>query len=243
LLGEPVKLSVVLEPLVDADVAAANVEFEAQVDQILRENIRSGVLIESVFIAGNPSIVFALISTDVDPDSEPLASEIQAAEAALTEAGGLPVKLQVLSTDAEVGQEVEASNAVFADIIEKTLNESLEIGELVGFTFDVGNPFIVEVTITTELDQTSNEFLANIKATENALTAALGIPVLLDVTVQSPGTFPATPTTPAIAPTEAVPSPEPTIEPTPLDDSAEATDEPPTATEEPAPTVEASPTP
>jgi uncharacterized hydrophobic protein (TIGR00271 family) len=184
LLGQPVKLSVVLEPLVDADVAAANVEFETQVDRILRQSIQSGELIEAVFIPGNPTIVFALISTDTDPDSEPLVSEIQAAEEALTTAARVPVELQILTTGVERSDEVESSNVAFAETIEKTLNESLQNSELVGFTFEVGNPFIVEATIRTELDRTSDEFLLNIEAAEGALSDALGVQVLLDVTVQ-----------------------------------------------------------
>jgi hypothetical protein len=184
LLDQPVKLFVVLEPLVDADVVAANIEFETQVDRLLRQSIQSGELIESVFIPGNPTIVFALISTDADPDTEPLASEIQAAEAALTNAARVPVELQILTTAAERGGEVESSNAAFAGTIEKILNESLQNSELVSFTFEVGNPFIIEATISTELDRTSDEFVVNVETTEDALSDALGIPVMLDVTFQ-----------------------------------------------------------
>jgi len=78
LLGEPVKLSVVLEPLVDADVAAANLAIKSQIDEILEQTIQSGTVVESIFLAGNPSIVFALVSTDADPGTEPFASEIMA---------------------------------------------------------------------------------------------------------------------------------------------------------------------
>ena len=94
LLGEPVKLSVVLDPLVDADVAAANQTIKEQIDQILEKTIQSGKLVDSVFIAGNPTIVFALVSTGADPGKEPFASEIKDAEAAMTDAAGLPVELQ-----------------------------------------------------------------------------------------------------------------------------------------------------
>jgi hypothetical protein len=234
LLDQPVKLSVVLEPLLDADVAETNIEFESQINQIVRENIQSGTLIESVFFPGNPTIVFALISTDSDPISEPLASEIEAAETAMTEAAGLPVELQILTTEAKIGEEVESSNAALSEIIEKTLNESLQIGELVGFTFDVGNPFIVEVTIITELDPTSDEIVSNIKAVEEALSDALGIPVLLEIFIQPPGTVP---TTPAVVPTQVISTPEPANE------TPSSTEEPISATEEAAPTLEASPTP
>ncbi len=43
LLDQPVKLAVVLEPVVDADVAEASVKMESQVDRILREEINAGV--------------------------------------------------------------------------------------------------------------------------------------------------------------------------------------------------------
>jgi uncharacterized hydrophobic protein (TIGR00271 family) len=187
LLDEPVKLSVVLEPLVDADVAAANLAIQNQIDEILERTLQSGTLVDSVFLAGNPSIVFALVSTDADPDTEPFASEINAAEAAMTEAVSVPVELQILTAGTEVGVEAETSNAAFADVIEKTLKENLQNSELVEFTFEVGNPFIVEVTITTELESTSEELIAEIEAVEDALSDALGITVLLDVTIQGEG--------------------------------------------------------
>jgi uncharacterized hydrophobic protein (TIGR00271 family) len=262
LLDQPVKLSVVLEPLVDADVVAANIEFETQADRILRQSIQSGELIESVLIPGNPTIVFALISTDTDPSSEPLASEIQAAEAALTDAAGLPVELQILTTGAEVGAEVESSNLAFAETIEKTLNENLQGIELVSFNFEVGNPFVVVATINTEMDQISDEFLVIIKRTENALSVALGIPVMLDVIVQSTVTVPVTPTITATAtevpltatevpptatevpPTATeVPPTATEVLPTATEVPPTSTGVPPTATEEPTPTIEASPTP
>ena len=185
LLGEPVKLSVVLEPLVDADVAEFNLQAKTQIDRILEETIQSGTLVESVFLAGNPTIVFALVSTDADPESEPFASEIKNAEAAMTEAAGLPVELQVLTTGATTDEQVETSNAAFAEIINQTLAQNLQNSQLVEFTFQVGNPFIVEVTVTTELESTSDELLNEFEAVEDALADALGITVLLDVTTQS----------------------------------------------------------
>jgi uncharacterized membrane protein len=185
LLGEPVKLSVVLEPLVDADVAAFNLEAKTQIDRILEETIQSGTLVESVFLAGNPTIVFALVSTDSDPGSDPFASEIENAEAAMTEVAGLPVELQVLTTGTTISEEAETSDAAFAEIIDKTLAQNLQNSQLVEFTFEVGNPFIVEVTVTTELDSTSEDLLTEFEVVEDALADALGITVLLDVTIQS----------------------------------------------------------
>jgi uncharacterized hydrophobic protein (TIGR00271 family) len=185
LLGEPVKLSVVLEPLVDADVAADNLEIINQIDRILEQTIQTGTLVDSVFLAGNPTIVFALISTDADPSSEPFASEIQSAEEAMTEAARLPVELQVLTTGATTDEQAETSNAAFAEIIDKTLAQNLQNSQLVEFTFQVGNPFLVEVTVTTELERTSEELLNEFEAVEDALSDALGITVLLDVTIQS----------------------------------------------------------
>jgi uncharacterized hydrophobic protein (TIGR00271 family) len=184
LLEEPVKLSVVLEPLVDADVAAANMATQDQIDQILEQTIQSGELIESIFIPGNPSIVFALVSTDADPGTEPFVSEIKSAEAEMAVAVGLPVELQILFTDPGINEAADSSNVAFEEIIHKTLKENLHNSELIEFTFEVGNPFIVEVRVTTELDPTSEVFISEIENTEEALSEALGITVLLDVTVQ-----------------------------------------------------------
>jgi len=86
-----------------------------------------------------------------------------------------------------VGVEAETSNAAFAEVIEKTLKENLHKSQLVEFTFEVGNPFIIEVTITTELESTSEELLNEFEVVEDALSDALGITVLLDVTIQAAG--------------------------------------------------------
>jgi uncharacterized hydrophobic protein (TIGR00271 family) len=184
LLDEPVKLSVVLELLVDADVAAANLEIQDQIDQILKQTIQTGELIDSVFIPGSPTIVFALFSTDVEPSAEPFASEIQTAETAMANAIGVPVDLQIFLTDPGISEAADSSIAAFEEIIEKTLKENLHNSELVEFTFEVGNPFIIEVTITTELDPTSEEFISEMENAEEALSDALDITVLLDVTIQ-----------------------------------------------------------
>jgi uncharacterized hydrophobic protein (TIGR00271 family) len=184
LLGEPVKLQVIIEPLIDADVAEAKLEIKAVFDQILENTIQSGELIDSVTIAGNPTIVFALISTEADPESYPMLSEIEAAKAALTKQVGLPVELKIIALHPQLEEDVKTSNEVFAHTIEATLNENLQSSELVEFTFEVGNPFIVEITVFTELDSTSEELLSDFETAEGALSDALGIPVLLDVTIQ-----------------------------------------------------------
>ncbi len=110
---------------------------------------------------------------------------LDAVDVAMTEAAGLPVELQVLTTGVTIGEEVETSNAAFAEIIDKTLAQNLQNSQLIEFTFQVGNPFIVEVTVTTELDSTSEELQDEFEAVEAALADALGITVLLDVTIQS----------------------------------------------------------
>jgi hypothetical protein len=156
---------------------------------------------------------------------------------------------------------VESSNLAFAETIEKTLNENLQGIELVSFNFEVGNPFVVVATINTELDQTSDELLVIIKSAESALSIALGIPVILDVTVQPSLTVPATPTMAGAGETVPAPTEEPPaateepptateeppaateVPPTATEVPPTATEEPPEATEEPTPTTEASPTP
>jgi hypothetical protein len=149
----------------------------------LDQFIQSGSPIDSIFIAGNPTIVFALISTDADPHTEPFTSEIKTAETALANALGVPVELQILTTETRVGEAAESSNAAFAEIIEQTLNENLQNSKLVDFSFEVGNPFIIEIAISTELDPTSEDLISDIETAEEALSAALDITVLLDVTV------------------------------------------------------------
>ena len=57
----------------------------------MEQSLQSANLVDSVFIVGNPTIVFALVITDADPGMEPLASEIKAAEAAMSGAAGVPV--------------------------------------------------------------------------------------------------------------------------------------------------------
>ncbi len=90
-----------------------------------------------------------------------------------TYAAGLPVELQILTTGATVIEQADTGNAAFAEIIETTLILNLQNSELVEFTFEVGNPFIVEITITTELDSTSDELLTEFEAIEDALADTL----------------------------------------------------------------------
>ena len=90
-----------------------------------------------------------------------------------TYAAGLSVALQILTTGAAVREQADTNNAAFAEIIEKTLILNLQNSELVEFTFEVGNPFIVEITITTELDSTSDELLTEFEAIEDVLADTL----------------------------------------------------------------------
>ena len=85
---------------------------------------------------------------------------------------------------AERGGEVEASNAAFAETIEKTLKENLQNSTLVSFTFEVGNPFLVDAAVSTSFGSNSEEFAADREAAEDALSEALGVPVLLNLAVQ-----------------------------------------------------------
>jgi hypothetical protein len=211
-------------------------EAKDQIDRILGQTIRSGQLVDSVLIAGNPTFVFAVFSTDADPDSEPLAGEIKEAEAAMAEAVGLPVELQILTTEADFIEEVEASNAAFAELIEKTLNDGFGQSQVVDFAFEVGNPFVVQVTLRTDLDPTSDEFADKVEAVKADLSEALGIPVLLVVDVQPLDAITATPT----ATGAATPSPtavDPTGEAAPTTDEPGPTDPPGSEATAPPPTA------
>jgi hypothetical protein len=90
------------------------------------------------------------------------------------EVARVPVELQILTTEPGVGAEVETSNAAFDETIERTLKESIQNGELISFTFEDGNPFIVHATISSELDFTSDEPVFDVEAAEEALSDALG---------------------------------------------------------------------
>jgi uncharacterized hydrophobic protein (TIGR00271 family) len=241
-LGRPVELSVIIQPVVDAAAAAAEAELDVMAEKILQDNLRSAELVGFEIIVGNPTVVFALISTDADPDSDPLASEIRSAEQALTQAGGVQVDVQILVTEATFGEEVEKTNAVLADTIEKGLRESLQPHELVSFDFSVGNPFIVTAVVVTDVDPTSEEFLALIEAAEDALSDALGLPVRLSVTTKSSGPGVDSPTETAVPTT--VPTLEQTSEPTeaPAQPEASTPTEAPMATTAPAPTETVVPT-
>jgi hypothetical protein len=171
-----------------------------------------------------------------------LASEIRSAEQALTQAGGVQVDVQVLVTEATVGEEVEKTDAALADTIEKELRANLQSQELVSSDFTVGNPFIVTAVVTTDLDPTSEAFLSEVEAAEDALAEVLGLPVRLTVTVEPSGSPLDSPTeTPA--PT-TVPTPIPTSVPTvaPLPTEVPPSTEAPLATTAPAQTEAPPPT-
>ena len=90
---------------------------------------------------------------------------------------GLPVVLSVLPLESYDSTEaVDATDKALSETIEAVLIESLTCCEIVSFSFQVGNPFLVTVIVTTDMDPTSDEFLAQTRATEDALSMALGWP-------------------------------------------------------------------
>jgi len=230
-LGEPVELSVIIQPVVEASVARADAEVEALIEQTLDEQLTDMNVLGFVFDVGNPTLVLAVVQTDLGPSSEAFDEQTRAAEAALTQALGLPVALNILtvaSYDSGSAEAVDATDKALTEVIEEILVESLTCCEVLTFSFQVGNPFLVTVSVTTDMDPASDEFLAQVQATETALAIALGWPVKLTVIVAQPTPTP-TETLIPILPT-LTPTPEPTIEPP----TPEPTQEPPT----PEPTIE-----
>ena len=273
-LEEEVVLSVIIQPIVDADVARVDAEIEGLIDETLRQTLQHNELLRFIFEIGNPTLVIAFVDPQVDVSSEEFSQDIENSQKALTEALNLPVELSLsIVQTTESGALVEVTNQEISETIEIVLDETLEYSQLQEYQFVVGNPFIVNIIVTTEIDPLSDEFLKDIQQTEAALSDALGYPVILTVTVAPLETPSPTPTSPVLplpteaepeateitpteeapspgAPTEA-PSPEPTEEsetPTPTSEitTPPVTQEPgtPTVTESaPSPTPEETPAP
>jgi hypothetical protein len=71
----------------------------------------------------------------------------------LTETLNLPVELSLITAQTiESGALVEATNHQISETIETVPYETLEYSQLVEHRFTVGNPFIVNVIVTTEID-------------------------------------------------------------------------------------------
>jgi uncharacterized hydrophobic protein (TIGR00271 family) len=243
-LGEPVELSVIIQPVVDANVARTDAEVKALIAQTLDENLTDMTVLGFVFEVGNPTLVLAVVESDLEQSSEEFHEQTRAAEEALAQELRLPVKLSILtveSYDSSGSQAVDATDEVITEVIEEVLVETLTCCEVLSFSFQVGNPFLVTVTVSTEMDPTSDEFLDQVRAAEEALSNALGWPVKLTVVVAQPTPIPTETSipvlpslTPTFEPTVEPPTPEPTLEPT-----AEPTVGPPT----PEPTLEPTPEP
>ncbi|UCG24171.1 MAG: TIGR00341 family protein [Chloroflexota bacterium] len=253
-LGEPVELSVVIQPVVDASVAEADAEVEATIGRILNEELTDMTVLGFKFAIGNPTLVLAAVQTELAYGSEEFNEQVGASEAALAQELGLPVVLSILPLETYDSTEaVDATDQALSEAIEEVLIESLTCCEIVSFSFQVGNPFLVTVTVMTDMDPASDEFLAQVRATEDALSDALGWPVKLTVIVTQPSPTPtATETpflpsaTPTFTPTEEIQSPEPPTEEPPTEEPPTPTSEPPTATAEPPteePPTEEPPTP
>ena len=242
-LGEPVELSVIIQPVVDATVAQTDAEVEALIGQALDEQLADMNVIGFIFEIGNPTLVLAIVQTDLQSGSEEISEQTKAAEQAITRELGLPVALSIIIVESyDSTGAVDATDEALSETIEEILVESLTCCEILGFSFQVGNPFLITVSVTTDMDPAGDEFLAQIQAAENALSIALGWPVKLTVIVTQPTPTPTATeipilpsATPTFEPTEELPTPGPTAEPpTPEPTVGPPTLEPPT----PEPTAE-----
>jgi uncharacterized hydrophobic protein (TIGR00271 family) len=250
-LGEPVELSVVIQPVVDASVAQADAEVEATIGRILAEQLTDMKMLGFIFEIGNPTLVLTAVQTELDSDSAEFNEQVRSAELALAQELGLPVVLSLLPLETyDSSGAIDATDQALSETIEEVLIESLTCCEIVSFSFQVGNPFLVTVTVMTDMEPASDEFLAQIQATEEALSIALGWPVRLTVIVAQPSPTPTETeapllpsATPTFTPTEEIQTPEP---PAPTPTSGPPTEEPPTPTAGPPteePPTEEPPTP
>jgi uncharacterized hydrophobic protein (TIGR00271 family) len=232
-LEEEVVLGVIIQPIVDGDVAKVDAEIEQLLGETLRQTLQYNKLLRFIFEIGNPTLVIAFVEPQVEVSSEEFSQDIENSQIALTEALNLPVELSlIVAQTTESGALVEATNQEISETIETVLNETPEYSQLQEYQFVVGNPFIVGITVTTEIDPSSDEFLKDIKQTEAALSNALGYPIILTVTVIPSDTPTLIPTPPLFPlPTEVQPVPteiEPTDEaPTPGPPTEAPTAEPP----------------
>jgi uncharacterized hydrophobic protein (TIGR00271 family) len=239
-LGEPVELSVIIEPVVNASVAQADAEVESTIEQILNEQLPDMSVLGFVFEIGNPTLILAVVQTGLDSSSEEFIEQTRAAEDVLIQELGLPTTLSIIvveSYDNSGAGAVDATEAALTEVIADTLNDSLTCCQVLDFSFQVGNPFRVTAIVSTDMDPASDEFLGQVQKTENDLSGALGWPVNLTLIVAQPSPTPTEtqiPIMPSLTPTPEPsvepPTPEPTVEPP----TPEPTVEPPT----PEPTVE-----
>ena len=184
-LEQEVNLQVVVEPIVDAAAVELRAGLEEDISRVLTRELPSSNLVEFNFVIGNPSLVIAGVATDLDENSEAFKNEVQAAERALAEVFGVPTELivVVVGTSEEEVEAIDSADVFIEETIRTALDASLPSSEVERFSYQYGNPTIVEVTLKSELTRESEEFQSEIRGAEEALEEALGVPVRLSVEI------------------------------------------------------------
>jgi hypothetical protein len=108
---------------------------------------------------------------------------VQAAESGLAEVFGVPTELVavVLGASADEIEAIESADAFIKETIRTALEASLPGSQIERFTYQYGNPTIVEVTVESDLERESEAFENEVRGAEYALEEALGVPVRLSV--------------------------------------------------------------
>jgi hypothetical protein len=176
-------LQVVVEPIVDAAAVELRASLEEDIEQVLTREMASSNLVDFTFVIGNPSLVIAGVATDLDENSEAFRNEVQAAESGLAEVFGVPTELVavVLGASADEVEAIESADAFIKETIRTALEASLPGSQIERFTYQYGNPTIVEVTVKSDLERESEAFENEVRGAEYALEEALGVPVRLSV--------------------------------------------------------------
>ena len=184
-LEKEVNLQVVVEPIVDAAIVELRVGLEEDINQVLTQEMPGSNLVDFTFVIGNPSLVIAGVATDLDENSEAFRDEVQAAESRLTEVFGVPTELMVvvIGASADEVEAIRSADVFIEETIRTALEASLPSSHIERFTFQYGNPTLVEVMVKSELERESEAFESEVRGAEDALEEALGVPVRLSVEI------------------------------------------------------------
>ena len=116
-----------------------------------------------------------MVEPQADVSPEEYSQDIEETQVALSSALGLPVELGLINIETSgTGELVEQTELALAEVIEQVILETLQHSQLVSFSFVVGNPFVVNITVTTDLDPDSEEFEQEMRDLEAALSEGQG---------------------------------------------------------------------
>jgi hypothetical protein len=143
----------------------------------------SSNIVDFSFRTGNPSVVIAGVTTEIDENSETFQNEKEAAKNALSELFGVPTELLVIVVGRSTSEieSIQSADVFIEETIRNALEESMPSSQVERFTYQFGNPTIVHVVMTSGLENDSDTFQGEVRAAEDALKNDLGVPIRLTV--------------------------------------------------------------